>query len=177
MFLMCLLAALLVASDWEFAPWVFAGNLFLAITYAVYWYRTIWLDTNATHLEAIVLGLGAAVLLALAAQILVAPFGEHPADFAKYAMIVFVVFLPALGAMLRFLSEKLAVEAEALSYREAYGWFEHADRLLTTLRPGNGNDADDAAARRIVRDLGILALRENEAWLKARRERPLSPVM
>jgi hypothetical protein len=96
---------------------------------------------------------------------------------ARYMTIVLVVFLPTLAGALRFLSEKLAVEAEALSYRDAYVWFKHAMDLLKAQPPGKGDAAADARAQDIVKRLGTLAILENEGWLKLRRERPLSPVI
>lgn len=95
----------------------------------------------------------------------------------RYLTIIMIVALPAIAGAMRFVSEKLAYEAEALSYREALRWFEHADELLTAQPPGRGSKTADDSARTIVEQLGRLALSENEAWLKSRRERPLSPVI
>jgi hypothetical protein len=97
--------------------------------------------------------------------------------YSRYLVIVSIALLPAIAGAMRFRAEKLAYEAEALSYREALRWFEHADELLTRHPPGSGNEAADARGRDIVDRLGRLALAENEAWLKARRQRPLSPVI
>ena len=85
--------------------------------------------------------------------------------------------MPALGGAVRFVAEKLAVEAEALSYRDAHLWFERATERLQVLAPGHGDEHADAQARDIVRRLGVLAMSENESWLKLRRQRPLSPVI
>jgi hypothetical protein len=96
---------------------------------------------------------------------------------AKYMIVVFIVFLPTLAAAMRYLSEKLAIEAEALSYRDAACWFERGTELLLTLEPANRGEKLDPAAQDIIRCLGQLALVENEAWLKSRRQRPLSPAI
>lgn len=96
---------------------------------------------------------------------------------AQYMTIVPVVFLPTLDGAMRFLSEKLAIEAEALSYRDAHVWFEHAKDLLCEQRPGRGDHKADQRAKDVIRRLANLAISENEAWLKLRRERPLSPII
>jgi hypothetical protein len=157
------------------------GLLLLALpilVYAGYWLRHVLPDTNATQLTATVLGVGTAILLVLAVQAGAAMYGKSDIQSSiKYMAIILVVFLPALAGAMRFISEKLAVEAEALSYRDACGWFEHADELLKQLRPGNGDANADKQAQAIVTDLGKLALQESESWLKSRRERPLSPVI
>jgi hypothetical protein len=103
--------------------------------------------------------------------------GDLGETYSKYLVIVFIVLLPAVAGAMRFQAEKLAYEAEALSYREALRWFEHADELLSQRPPGCGDEKADARAQDIVGRLGRLALAENEAWLKARRERPLTPVI
>jgi hypothetical protein len=74
-------------------------------------------------------------------------------------------------------SEKFAVEAEAITYREGHVWFEHAREMLAELNPGQGDADADRRAQEVVRRLGGLALEENETWLKTRRQRPLSPVV
>jgi hypothetical protein len=74
--------------------------------------------------------------------------------------------------------ERLNIEAEALEYRDALGRFERAERRLARAAdPATGTPADQKAARDIVFELGCLALAENEAWLKSRRERPLTPIV
>jgi len=102
---------------------------------------------------------------------------ETTEEYTKHLLIIAVVVLPAIAGAIRFVSEKLAYEAEALRYREALRWFEHADELLARRPPGRGNADDDGSARAVVEQLGRLALSESEAWLKAHRERPLSPVI
>jgi hypothetical protein len=100
-------------------------------------------------------------------------------DFAvRYALIATLVLLSAGAGALRYLMERLNIEAEALEYRDALGRFERAERRLASgSDPKTGTPADEKAARRIVFELGCLALAENEAWLKSRRERPLTPLV
>ncbi len=86
--------------------------------------------------------------------------------------------ISAAAGALRYLMERLNVEAEALEYRDACDRFERAERQLARgSDPATGAPADEEAARRVVYELGRLALAENEAWLKSRRERPLTPVV
>lgn len=99
---------------------------------------------------------------------------EHPlrrAIVVRDIGVVVFVGLTAIAGALHFLNEKLGHEAEAQAYREALDHFERAERALAGLAP----EAEEYRA--IVRDLGKLALRENEEWLKAHRERPLNPVV
>jgi hypothetical protein len=94
------------------------------------------------------------------------------------AVQVTLVVLSALAGALRYRVERLNVEGEALEYRDAQARFERAEKLLAPgSDPATGTPADEDDARRLVDELGRLALAENEAWLKSRRERPLTPVV
>jgi len=167
-----------------------AGAIGVGLAVAIWRMRAHITETNTwpTFVLTLEFGLLAALGLALGLRM----FGEllgnnfpsfadhhHPANerFTLYLMIIAIVLLPAIAGAMRFVAEKRAYEAEALSYREALRWFEHADELLAEQPPGRGNDAADARARAIVEALGRLALAENENWLKSRRERPLTPVI
>jgi hypothetical protein len=105
--------------------------------------------------------------------------GLHDPDLAaKYALLAFLVVISAAAGALRYLMERLNIEAEALEYRDACDRFERAERRLAHgSDPATGAPADEDAARHVVYELGRLALAENEAWLKSRRERPLTPVV
>jgi hypothetical protein len=139
-----------------------------------------WLpDANQAHPKTTAFGLGAAIMLGFVLQASAALHMREHFNFvqaATYMTIVYIIYLPALGGAMRFLSEKLAIEAEALSYRDAHCWFVHADELLSHIKPGMGNSVADAQARDVIMRLGILALEENAAWLRSRRQRPLSPL-
>jgi hypothetical protein len=166
---------LLLVPSIVFLPY-WASRLFPVADFAPSWIRQLLSDPNEAHPLETCFGVVAAVLLGFAFQSRAAANNLSPKDAAIFMTIVYVIFLPALGGAMRFLSEKLAIEAEAFSYADARCWFAHAAELLTKLRPGQGNAAADEAARDIVKRLGALALEENVAWLKARRQRPLSPV-
>jgi hypothetical protein len=94
---------------------------------------------------------------------------------AKYAMIVSLVVLSAFAGAWRYLTERLNIEAEAHEYHDAHRRFDRAEHLLAAEFAKAERDED--RARTIVFELGRLALTENEAWLKSRRERPLTPVV
>ena len=96
---------------------------------------------------------------------------------AEAAMIVWLVGLSAIAGAWRYLTERLNIEAEALDYRDAFVRFERAEHLLAADVDESGQPRDEERARAIVFELGRLALTENEAWLKSRRERPLTPVV
>jgi hypothetical protein len=100
------------------------------------------------------------------------------AELAGFALVSVLVIISAAAGALRYLMERLNIEAEALEYRDALGRFERAERRLAPgSDPATGTPADEKAAKQIVYELGCLALAENEAWLKSRRERPLTPLV
>src|SRR3954452_13232759 len=96
---------------------------------------------------------------------------------SEAGMIVWLVGLSALAGAWRYLSERLNIEAEAHDYRDAHVRFDRAEHLLAADLDQNGQLRDEQRARAIVLELGRRALAENEAWLKSRRERPLTPVV
>lgn len=185
LFMATLFAATIVGHKNE-PPLMFCLFFLPLVGYLVYFGWKIVPDANRTRPFASILGLAATTLFSLAALAVAAAFdhrydrsagAEHAMIVSGYMTIVIIVFLPALGGAVRFLSEKLAVEAEALSYRDAHVWFENATNILRRLKPGRGDADADARARDLVRRLGSLALSENESWLKLRRQRPLSPLI
>jgi hypothetical protein len=104
--------------------------------------------------------------------------GDEKIQAVPRAIMVCLVVLTAWAGALRYLVERLNIEAEALDYRAARERFERAERELAAgADPQTGTPADQAKACALVRELGFLALEENEAWLKSRRERPLTPVV
>jgi hypothetical protein len=135
-----------------------------------------------------VAGAGTAILITLglfdlAPAIALCLKGELPvATVAKYEMIVALVVLSALAGAWRYLTERLNIEAEAHEYHDAHRRFERAEHLLAEefermpLEPEQAQERE-ARAREIVLQLGRAALAEHEAWLKSRRERPLTPVV
>jgi hypothetical protein len=153
----------------------------LAIAFRV-WNRDIRRGWSAILLTG-ALGALAAVGFALALMdtgaFIADATGLHDPDLAaKYALLAFLVVISAAAGALRYLMERLNIEAEALEYRDACDRFERAERRLARgSDPATGAPADEDAARRVVYELGRLALAENEAWLKSRRERPLTPVV
>ncbi|WP_029032439.1 hypothetical protein [Salinarimonas rosea] len=140
-------------------------------------FRSVLVSLGFAVPAAAALGLAAA---GLGHALVEAGFADMSGSTAtKYAAIVLVVLLNAVAGAWRYLAEKLGWEAEALAYRDAYRAFHRAEEALAALwdeasgRPRAGREDE---ARAIVHELGRVALIENEAWLKTRRERPLTPV-
>jgi hypothetical protein len=139
--------------------------------------RSQWRMNRLT--EAI--GIGAAMVIALAIQSgaiwLAGSADVEATDLvanAKDLTIVVIVMLSAIAGAIRYVSENLNFEAQALGYRDALQRFKRAERLLAKGTDANsGNPADEPLARQVVHELALLALKENEMWLIAHRERPL----
>ena len=99
-------------------------------------------------------------------------------EASKALTVITFVMMTAVAGAVRFATERLGLEAEALAYRDALAKFERAERFLAAaIDPVTGRPTDAAACRALIVELGTLALRENESWLAAHRERPLSPVV
>ena len=103
-------------------------------------------------------------------------FGSHAAPGlptgGKAMVLITMAALLAISGGVRFVAEKLAWEAEALAYHEAYARFSHGATILADL---DNTQLPDTVKRQrkqdVVRELGLKALAENEAWLRAHRER------
>jgi hypothetical protein len=140
--------------------------------------RTIWIKALGWLMAAVAGGFIAAGLFALA-TLLPDPRGgcqtaQCLADerwrLAK-DMVAMAAILPVAAAgAIRFIAEKLSWSAELRGYKEAEARFRRGAEALAD------NPAADAR-RRIITALGLDALRENEAWLRAHRERPLEPIV
>lgn len=105
---------------------------------------------------------------------------ESASEMTKRMTVWTFVVLTAIAGAVRFHAEKSGYEAEAFAYRDALDKFERAERAIAALTdPVSGvpGGAGEMEARALVRELGYLALHENETWLKTHRERPLSPVV
>jgi hypothetical protein len=96
----------------------------------------------------------------------------------KAMVVVTMVALLAIAGGIRFVSEKLAWEAEALAYNEAHVRFSNAARLLADIDKAGYSGIEGTKQKRdVLYELGLAALAENEAWLRAHRERPIEPVL
>ena len=96
----------------------------------------------------------------------------------KAMMLITMAVLLAISGGVRFVAEKLAWEAEALAYHEAHARFSHGARLLADIDNATLPDAERLRRKQeVVRELGLQALAENEAWLRAHRERRIEPVL
>ena len=99
-------------------------------------------------------------------------------EILERVFVIAILLLSAIAGAIRFVSEKLAWEAEAHRYAEALELFNHAKAELEAIDKEAGDPAEGLARKRkLVRTLGQKALAENEAWLRAHRERPVETVI
>lgn len=127
---------------------------------------------------AAVLG-GSTMALAMAGLVGLLPSGSHAGLEASLhqleeLLILAAVMSTTIAGALRFVSEKLSWEAELDGYEHAMDFFARAKESLAAQATSTSTEADRKA---LVQELAAEALRENEAWLLAHRERPLEPVM
>jgi len=100
------------------------------------------------------------------------------APAGKIVVILTMVMLLGAAGTIRFVAEKFSWGAEARTYREAQARFTLAKHLLQRedeLMPPSPQSL--LWKRRIIHELGIKALSENESWLRTHREHPLEPVL
>jgi hypothetical protein len=98
-------------------------------------------------------------------------------EIAERLLMLAVVLPAAFAGALRFVADKLSWEAELQGYERAVSHFKRADHALGELDAQGRTAATRRRRQAIVLDLAAEALRENEAWLVAHRERPLEPVV
>ena len=117
----------------------------------------------------------------LAAGILMAWY-DKGWNHDKLHQVLGVSALLALAAAgtIKYAAEKIDVEAEAQNAAEASIIYVRARRSLDQIdREVDAQAIDFAEANRrrarVIRDLGLYALAETEAWLRSHRERPLHP--
>jgi hypothetical protein len=86
-------------------------------------------------------------------------------------LVAIAVILPAaISGTIRFIAEKLSWVTELHAYEESRDRFARGSTAF--------NSATSVKRKRaILMALGMEAVRENEAWLRAHRERPLEPVV
>jgi hypothetical protein len=119
----------------------------------------------------------AGILLGAAVVAFWAMFELDPDGLRKLLFLASVILL-AWGGIIRYWTEKIAIEAEAQGSETAYPIYR---RGKAALEEADAQCADIETARRrreeIIRDLGKFALAETEAWLRSHRERPLHPAL
>lgn len=101
----------------------------------------------------------------------------EPEGLRKLLFLASVIPL-VWGGIIRYGTEKIAIEAEAQGSEAAYPIYRRAKAALDEVET-HFRDAEAARRRReeIIRDLGEFALAETEAWLRSHRERPLHPAL
>jgi len=100
-----------------------------------------------------------------------------PQNTISSMLVIGGVSVAALAYGMQFIGERLSWAGEMRGYQDTLEIFL---RARSALRESEGSDFDAAeqAVHRttIVEALGREALRENEGWLRAHRERPLEPL-
>jgi len=107
----------------------------------------------------------------------------HCADFlglqgASSSMLVIGgVSVASVGYAMQFVSDRLSWAGEMRGYQDALQIFLRARSALKEI-DGSGLDAAGQAVlqKTIIEAIGKEALKENEGWLRAHRERPLEPL-
>ncbi len=106
--------------------------------------------------------------------------GAAPRDeLAERLVTMAAIFPPAVAGAIRFVAEKLSLEAEMRGYQDARKIFKRAKAALAAIDEAADEAPEEKAARRrtLFFVLGKEALEENERWLRAHRERPLEPLV
>jgi hypothetical protein len=145
------------------APWVFS--------------RSAWADRTMRTFETpnLTVSAAAGLLLALGVYLCAALAGT---ERVSAGLLIFSgVLVASVAYAMQFVSDQLAWAGEMRSYEDALGVFRKADSALKAIDRAN----IDAAEKKVQRDtiieaLGLEALKENEGWLRAHRERPLEPL-
>jgi hypothetical protein len=106
---------------------------------------------------------------------------EHLLHKAEHMSLVLMIALAAASGALRFVLERRALEAEAVSYREARQRFRAALRHAEQTRKEAAAQPNPAEFilkedQKLGLELGKAALAENEAWVRTHRQRPFEPV-
>jgi hypothetical protein len=105
----------------------------------------------------------------------------HVSNGALHTVLGLGALLILAGAgAIKYFSEQIDVEAEAQGSAEASIIYARARRVLDEIDQDLDAKAIDVAEanrrrERVIRDLGLYALAETEAWLRSHRERPLHP--
>jgi hypothetical protein len=99
---------------------------------------------------------------------------EHPSA----GLLIFGgVFVASMAYGMQFISDQLVWAGEMRSYEDALEVFRRARLSLKAIDASDVDAAERRARRDIVLEaLGKEALKENESWLRAHRERPLEPL-
>jgi hypothetical protein len=93
----------------------------------------------------------------------------------RHELALTSILFTGVAGSVRFVAEKLSWEAEARLYEEMLKLFEFAGQKFEALDVDGAETNNERLS--IIAELGREALAENEAWIRARRERPLEPVL
>ena len=157
------IAAIILTFLVSAAPWTFS--------------RSAWVDRTKRIFEVPNLAVSAVAGLLLAIGLYDCAALISTKRVSAGLLIFGGVLVASLAYAMQFVSDQLAWAGEMRGYEDALGIFRRASSALKAI-----DRADiDAAERKVRRDtiietLGIEALKENESWLRAHRERPLEPL-
>ena len=101
---------------------------------------------------------------------------SDPHDFTHQLALIILIGVAALAGAIRFYAEKMSLEHELFSYRDALVTFRRAQDELQEVE-GDTSSAGQTRRNAILIAIGKEALEENEAWIRAHRLRPLEPVV
>jgi hypothetical protein len=118
----------------------------------------------------------AGIFLGAAIVALWAIFDWGPDGLRKLLFLASVILL-AWGGIIRYRTEKIAIEAEAQGSEMAYPIYRRAEAALEEVEHAADPEAARQRREQIIRDLGQFASAETEAWLRSHRERPLHPAL
>jgi hypothetical protein len=98
-------------------------------------------------------------------------------DWLRKLLFLGSVIMLAWAGIIRYRTEKIAIEAEAQGSETANPVYTRAKAALDEVEK-NFTGAEAVQRREeIIRDLGEFALAETEGWLRSHRERPLHPAL
>jgi len=145
------------------APWIFS--------------RLAWTDRSKRTFETPGLAVSAiaAVLLTLGVY---ACGPLLSTERASSGLLIFSgVLVAAIAYAMQFISDQLAWAGEMRGYEDALAVFRRARSTLKTIDLADVDAVERKIQRHaIIEALGKEALKENEGWLRAHRERPLEPL-
>ena len=163
-------------------PWegAIAGALLLAVAALIGWSLRHWRPGPVVRhrLWAAAIAVPIAAGLGFGFEFAVLTRATAPSSLLPNSVGIAVAVLSALAGAMRFIADKLAWEAEAHHYEDARALFENARAALAAIDREGGPPAAALERRQaIVFALGRAALAENEAWLRAHRERPVEQAL
>jgi hypothetical protein len=139
--------------------------------------RSAWRDRERRIFEtpSVVVSSIAGLLLSIALYDCAALLGAQGASNSM--LIIGGVSVASIAYAMQFVGDRLSWAGEMRGYQDALEVFLRARSALKEIDGSDLDVAEQAVLRKtIIEALGKEALRENEGWLRAHRERPLEPL-